>query len=83
MTHFTTTEAHALMNLIGAPRRGFSYADVAKGMNVELEHGSRRKLTNVTDDNPVLTLKIALVHLYERPDYYELLEELEKAPRRR
>ena len=34
--------------------------------------------TNVTDDDPVLTGKIALAHLRELPDYYDRLEEMER-----
>jgi len=49
-----------------------------QGMNVELEHGLRSPLTNVTNDNPLMTGKIALAHLEEFPDYYTHLEKLEK-----
>lgn len=48
------------------------------GINVELEHGKRNKKTNVTDDNPILTGKIALAHLMEFPDYYIRLKKLEE-----
>jgi hypothetical protein len=34
--------------------------------------------TNVTNDDPILTGKIALAHLNEFPDYYDRLETLEK-----
>lgn len=47
------------------------------GMEVELEHGARDPLTNVTDDDPLLTAKIALAHLREMPDYYTRLAILE------
>ena len=46
-------------------------------MNVELEHGSRDPETNVTNDDPVITGKIAWAHLKELPDYYERLEAME------
>jgi len=36
-------------------------------MEVELEHGLHDLLTNVTDDDPVVTGKIALAHLNEFP----------------
>jgi len=49
------------------------------GMEVELEHGRRDPRTNVTDDDPLVTGKIAWAHLLEMPDYYERLEELERA----
>ena len=47
-------------------------------MNVELEHGRRDPRTNVTDDDPVVTAKIALAHLNEFPDYYSRLEQMER-----
>jgi hypothetical protein len=36
-------------------------------------------LTNVSDDDPHVTAKIALAHLNEFPDYYTRLERMEKA----
>jgi hypothetical protein len=45
------------------------------GMNVELEHGLHDLTTNVTDDNPHVTAKLALAHLNEFSDYYTRLEE--------
>ena len=47
-------------------------------MDVELEHGRHDPLTNVTDDDPVVTGKIALAHLHEFPDYYTRLELMEE-----
>jgi hypothetical protein len=49
-----------------------------QGMEVELEHGRRDPRTNVTNDDPLITGKIAWAHLLEMPDYYERLEELER-----
>ena len=40
------------------------------GINVELEHGTVDPATNVTDDDPTMTAKIALAHLNEIPNYY-------------
>ncbi len=48
------------------------------GMDVELEHGKINELTNVTNDDPLLTGKIALAHLNEFSDYYDRLENMEK-----
>jgi hypothetical protein len=42
------------------------------GLDVELEHGKRDPSTNVTQDDEVLTGKIALAHLNEFPDYTRL-----------
>ena len=35
-----------------------------------MEHGLVNPLTNVTNDNLLLTAKIALAHLNEFPNYY-------------
>ncbi len=48
-----------------------------RGMDVELEHGSRDPATNVTNDDPLMTGKIALAHLNEFTDYYDRLEKME------
>jgi len=47
------------------------------GLLVELEHGTRDRETNVTDDDPSLTARIALAHLKEFPDYYTRLAVME------
>lgn len=78
---FTSDHARMLMAKIKAPLSDFTYRDVARGMNVELEHGLASRLTDITHDDPMMTLKIALAHLYERGDYYKLLERyVEGAP---
>jgi len=48
-----------------------------RGLEVEFEHGSRDQETNVTNDDPILTGKIAWAHLKEFPDYYARLDRLE------
>ncbi|MGH2380579.1 MAG: DUF5661 family protein [Candidatus Limnocylindria bacterium] len=48
-----------------------------RGMTVELEHGRRDPLTDVTGDDPLLTAKIAIAHLREIPDYYDRLARME------
>lgn len=47
-------------------------------LNVELEHGRRSNLTNVTDDDMLKTSKIALAHIQEFPDYYQRLKIMEQ-----
>ena len=49
------------------------------GLEVELEHGARDLDTNVTNNDPLLTGKIALAHLKEFPDYYTRLAAMEEA----
>ncbi len=56
----------------------FNINDLLIGMNVELEHGKIDKETNVTNDNLILTGKIAMAHLREFPDYYRRLSKMEK-----
>lgn len=48
----------------------FSKEDFLVGMNIELEHGTVNEETNVTNDDPLMTAKIALAHLNEFNDYY-------------
>lgn len=48
----------------------FSLADFITGINIELEHGLIDPKTNVTNNNLLITSKIALAHLNEFPDYY-------------
>lgn len=60
----------------------FSLPTLRRGMDVELEHGRRHRQTDVTHDAARATLRIAVAHLRERPDYYALLDRhVEHAPR--
>ena len=56
----------------------FDVEQFRKGMDVELEHGNIDPHTNVSDDDPLTTGKIALAHLNEFPDYYDRLYEMEE-----
>ena len=48
----------------------FSIEDFLNGINIELEHGTVSPKTNVTDNDLIVTSKIALAHLNEFPNYY-------------
>jgi hypothetical protein len=48
------------------------------GLDVELEHGTVSPDTFFTNDNLMLTAKIALPHLNEFLDYYTQLDVLEE-----
>jgi hypothetical protein len=81
---FSVDEARRVGKQIGidwsaAP---FDVEQFRGGMEVELEHGRRELLTNVTNDDPVVTGKIALAHLHEFPDYYERLKRMEREAER-
>ena len=56
--------------MLGVTFDKFTIDDLITGVNIELEHGTRNPVTNVTNDNLVLTMKIALAHLNEFPNYY-------------
>ena len=75
---FTAEEAKAIGEKLGLKWDKFDVDQFKKGMEVELEHGSRDSLTNVTNGDPLMTGKIALAHLNEFPDYYKRLEVMEK-----
>jgi len=67
------TDAAAYLGL-DMRRELFNINDWARGIEVEYEHGLIRPETNVTNDDPHSTAKIALAHLRETPDYYDRLE---------
>jgi hypothetical protein len=75
---FTTREAKRVGEALGLDWNRFDVEQFRMGMDVELEHGKRDALTNVTGDDPLLTGKIALAHLNEFPDYYTRLKILEQ-----
>jgi hypothetical protein len=75
---FTTEEAKEVGEELGIKWDRFDVEQFRKGMDVELEHGTCSKDTNVTNDNPLTTGKIALAHLDEFPDYYDRLDRLEE-----
>ena len=78
-TRFTAEQVTAVAAVleIDLEDEAFTLEDLRRGMDVELEHGSRDPRTNVTNDDPVLTGKIALAHLREMPDYYTRLDMME------
>lgn len=75
--HFTGEEAKAIGVQLGIDWTKFDVEQFRAGMDVELEHGSRDPHTNVTNDDPLITGKIALAHLNEFPDYYTRLRKME------
>ena len=67
---FNLEDALKFVNELGITLDKFSIKDLLIGLNIELEHGTVNKITNVTDDNLIITGKIALAHLMEYPNYY-------------
>jgi len=76
---FTSEQAQAIGEQLGLTWDKFDVEQFRRGMDVELEHGRRDPHTNVTNDDPLTTGKIALAHLNEFPDYYTRLDEMEEA----
>jgi len=76
--HFTKKEAEKIGNKLGIKWDKWNIEQFRMGLDVELEHGKVSPKTNVTNDNPIMTGKIALAHLNEFPDYYTRLNKLEK-----
>jgi hypothetical protein len=76
---FTAGEAHAAGEQIGIDWviSPFDVEQFRMGMDVELEHGTQDLETNVTDNDVIVTAKIARAHLNEFPDYYSRLAVME------
>jgi len=75
---FTTSEARQIGEKLGIDWSKFDIEQYRMGLDVELEHGLVDLPTNVTNDDPIITGKIALAHLNEIPDYYTRLDKMEK-----
>ncbi|MBE0431670.1 MAG: hypothetical protein IBX67_07570 [Dehalococcoidia bacterium] len=76
--HFTAAEAKQIGEALGIDWSRFDVEQYRMGLDVELEHGMYDLHTNVTNDDPMITGKIALAHLNEFPDYYTRLEKMER-----
>jgi hypothetical protein len=78
----TTEEARRVGEVIGVDWTRLNLEQFRFGMDVEFEHGSHDPQTNVTNDDPIMTGKIALAHMKEFPDYYTRLEKMENEAER-
>jgi len=77
-TIFTVDQAKEIGQQLGIIWDKFDVEQFRMGMDVELEHGTVDTKTNVTNDDPLITGKIALAHLSEFPDYYTRLDKMEE-----
>ena len=75
---YTPAMAKKMGDDFGLTWEEYDEVELASGLNVELEHGLVDSVTNVSGDDPTLTLKIALAHLNEFPDYYTRFEIMEE-----
>ena len=74
---FTLEEAKQIGNQIGISWQEFDVDQFRRGLNVELEHGTRISQLDVTANDPIKTAKIALAHLFEEYRYYDYLTFVE------
>lgn len=70
-------EAEVILKELNVEGMKIALDDFCAGLEVELEHGTRFKDANVTNNHPLLTGKIVLAHLKESLDYYKRLEVAE------
>lgn len=75
--HLSDEKLKEIIKRIGIDLSRYDLSQLRKGVNVELEHGTRDAQTNITNDDPIATVKIAIAHLNEIPDYYDRLEKME------
>lgn len=79
MKTFNQSDAKRIGKVLHINWKEINLSEFTRGLNVELEHGSKNPQTNVTGNDGKLTGEIALAHLKEIPDYYTRLAKMEKA----
>jgi len=70
-------EASTILNVVNTQGMNIPLEAFRKGLEVELEHGTRFEDANVTNNHPILTGKIVIAHLKETMDYYERIDVAE------
>jgi len=70
-------EASTILNIVNTKGMDISLKTFQKGLEVELEHGTRFEDANITNNHPILTGKIVIAHLKETMDYYERIDVAE------
>lgn len=79
---FSLNQAKAIGEQLGIRWDTFDLEQFRAGLAIELEHGTANPPTDVTNDDPLMTGKIALAHLTEFPDYYTRLAKMEDEAKR-
>jgi len=70
-------EASTILKIVNTKSMEIPLEDFRKGLEVELEHGTRFDDANVTNNHPILTGKIVIAHLKETIDYYRRIDVAE------
>jgi hypothetical protein len=73
----STEEAGIILKIVNTKSMDIPLEDFRKGLEVELEHGTRFDDANVTNNHPLLTGKIVIAHLKETMDYYQRIDVAE------
>ena len=68
MKKMNTQDAKEIGEDLGIDWKNVSLDEFAQGIHVEFEHGTQFPETNVTNDDKILTGKIAWAHLKEFPE---------------
>lgn len=67
---FDKNEAIIIAEKLGIDFNKIPVDDFLTGVSIEFEHGKLNEATNVTNDDLEKTVKIAVAHLNELPNYY-------------
>lgn len=67
---FKMQDALYAASVLGISFDKFTEEEFLDGINIELEHGTVSPKTNVTNNDLIMTSKIALAHLNEFSNYY-------------
>ena len=70
-------EAATILKIVNTKAMDIPLEDFRKGLEVELEHGTRFDDANITNNHPLLTGKIVIAHLKETMDYYQRIDVAE------
>ena len=73
----SANEAETILKIVNTQGMEIPLEAFRKGLEVELEHGTRFEDANVTNNHPILTGKIVIAHLKETMDYYERIDVAE------
>lgn len=67
---YTINDILTVAKILNIDFSKFSLEDFITGINIEMEHGLVNPITNVTNNDLLMTAKIALAHLDEYSNYY-------------
>ena len=73
----SSEEASTILDMMDVQETNIPLEIFQKGLEVELEHGTRFDDANITNNHPILTGQIVIAHLKEMMDYYERIKVAE------